>query len=255
MKIKDRHFVISGASSGIGAALAEALAARGARLSIGARRAPLLEAVAERCRERGAEVFEAPLDVRDAEGSAAFCQGALNALGPCHGLINNAGRLGPRAKVIEQSTEELSAVLEVNVLGLYRLTRELLPSLLEANPGVVLNLSSGLGRFGVARSSAYCASKFAVEGLSQSLADEHPGEQLVVLTVAPGMVVTDMLRAYLEDDDLSPASKRAAEEPEAPGDLPLLSPEESAAGMVRILEGCAPGWTGRALDVAPYLSP
>jgi NAD(P)-dependent dehydrogenase (short-subunit alcohol dehydrogenase family) len=113
-----------------------------------------------------------------------------------------------------------------------------LPYLLRAAPGVLINLSSGLGRFGVRQVSAYCASKFAIEGFTQSLADEHPGTELVVMAVSPGMVATDMLRAYLDTQDVDAH----------------LNPDRVGAGFVQLLEMANPGWTGRSVDIEEFLS-
>jgi len=111
--------------------------------------------------------------------------------------------------------------------------------LLRAEPGVLINLSSGLGRFGVRQVSAYCASKFAIEGFSQSLADEHPGTDLVVMAVAPGMVATDMLRAFLDTPDVDA----------------YLEPSQVGEGFIKLLSAADAGWTGRSLDIEEFIAP
>ena len=118
------------------------------------------------------------------------------------------------------------------------MTRAALPHLSESEAGVLINISSGLGRFGVAKSSAYCASKFAVEGFTQALADECSGSSLTVVSLAPGMVATDMLKTYLEDDDVSA----------------YLDPKDVASGIGRLLEDVSPAFNGRALDIDAFLS-
>ncbi len=112
-----------------------------------------------------------------------------------------------------------------------------MPHLIKAAPGLVIHLSSGLGRFGVARSTAYCASKFAVEGLNQALADEHPGSELITLAVGPGMVATEMLSAYLEGADLSC----------------YMPPDRVGEGFAELIERAGPAWTGRSLDIEDFL--
>ena len=237
MEIKDRTFMITGASQGIGRSLALALSAAGAKVAVCARNEAALLELAREIESGGGQVFARTCDIGDREGVESFVHEAQKALGSLDGLINNAGDLGPRLDVSEYPAERFEEVLRVNVIGTLNCTQAALAHLLKAEPGLVINISSGLGRFGVAKVSAYCASKFAIEGFSQSLADEHPGTALVVMAVAPGMVATDMLRAFLDTPDVDS----------------YLEPKQVGEGFVKLISGIDSGWTGRSLDIESFL--
>ncbi len=236
MELEGRRCIVTGASAGIGRAVAVALAARGVSVGMCARREVALRETADLCAGHGVKVHAGVCDIADADAVASFVAESVSALGGLDVLINNAGALGPRAPVRELSVDDFRDCVHTNVVGTFTVTRAALPHLLVARPGAILNLSSGLGRFGVARSSAYCASKFAIEGFTQSLADEHPGEELVVLAVSPGMVATDMLRSYLETPDVSDH----------------VAADDVARGFVQLIERLGPTWTGRSVEIADY---
>lgn len=237
MALHTKRVLITGASSGIGRATARLLVEGGAHVAVCARRAEALETLRADVEGSEGQLFTRVCDVSQVESVTDFVGWSREQLGGFDTLINNAGVLGPRVGVAAYPAEDFETVLTVNVFGLFLMTRTCLPELTTGGMGLVINISSGLGRFGVADSSAYCASKFAVEGFTQSLADEYPMEQLVALTLSPGMVATDMLRNYLGEEDVSQ----------------YLSPTDVAKGIVNILNSVEPGWTGRALDIESYL--
>ena len=236
--IEGLKVVITGASAGIGNALSKELARRGAALAVCARRAEALRALEQEHGEQPGSIRGFVCDVSKPKQVLDFANAAADHLGGVDVLINNAGYLGPRARVEDHDIEEFAKVLNTNVLGLFALTKSCLKHLVSAPPGIVINVSSGLGRFGVARSSSYCASKFAVEGFTQSLCDEYDGETLISLAMSPGMVATDMLSAYMDGADVS--EHRAA--------------SDVALGFVRVIERAGPGWTGRSLNIEDFLT-
>ena len=182
--LKDRTAIVTGASSGIGAATAHALAAHGARLALGARRVERLEELASMLPGEG-HVF-APLDVTDPGSCASFVDSAVNAFHEIDILINNAGLALGRTSVEEGSDDDDRQMFETNVLGLVRMTRLVLPHM-EDGRGHIVNLGSWAGREAYAGGGSYVASKFAVRGLTEVMRRELVG-RIRITTVDPGMV-------------------------------------------------------------------
>ena len=170
--------IITGASSGIGAATARSLAENGARVAGGARRVDHLET------EVALE-----LDVVDPESCRRFVAEAVDALGGVDILVNNAGLALGRDPVWESSDDDERAVLETNVLGLMRMTRLCLPHIRDG--GHIVNLGSVAGIWSYPSGSSYVASKFAVHGYTRALRDDLQGRPIRVSNVAPGLVETD----------------------------------------------------------------
>jgi NADP-dependent 3-hydroxy acid dehydrogenase YdfG len=175
--------VVTGASSGIGAATARALAAAGARLALGARRVERLE---ELVAELGGDHFYAPLDVTDPAGCREFVSQAAGRLGRLDKLVNNAGLALGRSSIAEGSDEDDALMWETNVAGLLRMTRLVLPHM-EEGRGHVVNLGSWAGREAYVNGGMYVGSKYAVRALTYVLRKELVG-RIRVSTVDPGMV-------------------------------------------------------------------
>jgi 3-hydroxy acid dehydrogenase/malonic semialdehyde reductase len=175
--------VVTGASSGIGAETARALARAGARLALGARRVDRVEALAD---ELGGEHIVSQLDVTDAESCLDFAAQASSRLGRIDILINNAGLALGRTPVAEGSDDDDRLMLETNVLGLVRMTRLCLLHM-EDERGHIVNLGSWAAREAYAQGGMYVGSKTAVRALTYVLRKELVG-RIRVTTVDPGMV-------------------------------------------------------------------
>lgn len=175
--------VVTGASSGIGAATARALSAEGARLALGARR---VERLAELVDELGGDHFYAPLDVTDPGSCREFVSQAAARLGRLDKLVNNAGLALGRSSIAEGSDEDDALMWETNVAGLLRMTRLVLPHM-EDGRGHVVNLGSWAGREAYVNGGMYVGSKYAVRALTYVLRKELVG-RIRVSTVDPGMV-------------------------------------------------------------------
>jgi 3-hydroxy acid dehydrogenase / malonic semialdehyde reductase len=178
-----RTAVVTGASSGIGAETARALAGAGARLVLGARR---LERVQELADELGGDHVVAPLDVTDPTSSQSFVEGATSAVGSLDILVNNAGLALGRTPIAEGDDEDDRIMLETNVLGLVRMTRLCLPHM-EDGRGHIVNLGSWAAREAYGQGGMYVGSKTAVRALTYVLRKELVG-RIRVSTVDPGMV-------------------------------------------------------------------
>ena len=180
--LKDRTAVVTGASSGIGAETARALAGAGARLGLGARRADRLDELVKDLPGEGH--ITAPLDVTDEESCASFVESAAGALGRIDILVNNAGLALGRTSVEESNDDR--QMLETNVLGLVRMTRLVLPHM-EDGRGHIVNLGSWAGREAYPQGGMYVGSKTAVLALTRVMRRELVG-RIKVSTVDPGMV-------------------------------------------------------------------
>jgi NADP-dependent 3-hydroxy acid dehydrogenase YdfG len=177
-----RTAVVTGASSGIGAATARRLAAEGFDVVVGARRVDRLEELA---REIGARAI--PLDVTDPESVAAFAA----ALDRVDVLVNNAGGSFDAAPVAEADLDSWTRTFEVNVLGTVRLTKALLPALRASAAADVVFLSSTAALISYEGGASYTAAKHGVHTLAETLRLELNGEPVRVMEVAPGMVRTE----------------------------------------------------------------
>lgn len=184
--------LVSGASSGIGAATARALAAEGYHLALGARRLARVRDLAEElAAAHGVRTFVAALDVRSTGSVKSFVDGAVAALGGIQVVVNNAGLargMEPLATLAEGAWQEM---LETNVEGVLRVTQACLPHLRAAGWGHVVFLGSTASHVGYEGGSGYCATKHAVRALTETLRLELCGEPIRVSTVDPGMVETE----------------------------------------------------------------
>jgi short-subunit dehydrogenase len=191
LNLRDGVALVTGAASGIGAALAEALARRGMHLALADRQAGALDAVADRCRTLGVRVSTHALDVTDAAACAALPSAVQQAHGRLSVLVNNAGvALGGSFEQVDEA--DFDWLMAVNFGAVVRLTRLFLP-MLKAEPAAqIVNLSSIFGIIAPPGQTAYCASKFAVRGFSESLRHEleMAGSSVSVTLVHPGGVRT-----------------------------------------------------------------
>jgi NAD(P)-dependent dehydrogenase (short-subunit alcohol dehydrogenase family) len=181
--------IVTGASSGIGAATARELGRRGASLVLAARRATELEAQAEASRAAGGEALAVPTDVADPGQVARLLERATDAFGRIDVLVNNAGA-GWFQALASSPPDELGRLLEVNLVGPILLTRAVLPGMLERRHGSVICVGSLSGR--VAMEPLYSASKYGLRGFSLALRRQLAGSGVSVSLVSPGNIDTAM---------------------------------------------------------------
>lgn len=202
--------VVTGASAGIGAATARALAAAGFHVVLGARRMALLTEIAE---EIGGTAL--PLDVRDAGSIAAFADG----VGAARVLVNNAGGAKGLDPVLQTSEEDWRWMWEMNVLATLRLTRALLPRLISSGDGHVVTVTSTAALEAYDNGSGYTSAKHAQSVLHRTLRGEHLGEPVRFTEVLPGMVATDFSLTRFSGDAERAASVYAGLTPLSADDV------------------------------------
>ena len=189
--IKGKNAIITGAGRGIGRATAIAFAQEGINVGLIGKTAENLEKVAKELSEYGVEVTMATADVSDNESVIAAVEHIKSELGPIDILINNAG-IGKFGKFLELSPEEFKNIIDVNLMGVYYVTRAVLPEMIERESGDIINISSTAGQKGAPVTSAYSASKFGVLGLTESLMLEVRKHNIRVSALTPSTVATDL---------------------------------------------------------------
>jgi len=189
-ELTGRIVLITGASSGIGRAAALRFAGHGARPILAARSVGLLEELAAEIEQQTGRLPPVyRLDVQDKNNAEQVVQNILAEVGPVDILVNNAG-YGLFRAATELSMEEIEDMMEVNYFGLVRMTKLLLPSMIERGDGLILNIASMASFFASPKHGCYAATKFAVQGFSEGLRYELLGTGVSVSTVNPGPVDT-----------------------------------------------------------------
>jgi short-subunit dehydrogenase len=191
--ISDSRILITGASQGIGRALAEQAARRGARVLAAARSEDLLRELAKTAH---GTLETVPADVTSAEDRQRMVDAAVRCFGGLDILINNAG-IGATGHFCETDPRHLRQIMEVNFFGLTELTRVCLPLLKQGNRPAIVNISSIAGKRGIPARSEYAASKFAVQGFSEALRAELAKDGIDVLVVCPGLTQTNFSQNML----------------------------------------------------------
>jgi NADP-dependent 3-hydroxy acid dehydrogenase YdfG len=192
MNLKGKIVLVTGASSGIGAATALAFAAEGARLLLAARRADRLAKVAAAATERGAEAVHAiSLDVRDRKAVQKTIDALPAEWAAIDILVNNAGLSRGLEKLYQGKIEDWEEMIDTNVKGLLYVTRAVVPGMVERGRGHVINLGSTAGELTYPGGAVYCATKAAERAINDGLRQDVLGTPIRVTTVDPGMVKTD----------------------------------------------------------------
>lgn len=196
MRLKDKVALITGAGKGIGAAIARRFAAEGAKLVIGDLDKDNVQSIVKEIKDNGGEAWGIAVDVTNRAAVAAMIKEALNQYDTIDILINNAG-IARDAMLHKMSAEDWDLVMDVNMKGVFNVTREVVPIMREKKTGRIVSVSSA-GRFGNAGQSNYAASKEAIVGFTRALAWELGPKEITINAIAPGTITTDMYWAIPE---------------------------------------------------------
>jgi NAD(P)-dependent dehydrogenase (short-subunit alcohol dehydrogenase family) len=249
--LSGRVAIVTGGTQGMGLAIAKLLAAKGARVAVGARRVadPAVAAAARDALGPGA--FVGVLDVADADGVSGFVNQAREVLGPVDILVNAAG-ISVHQTVEGHSDADWCSVIDINLSGAFRVIRACLPEMKARGRGRIVNIASTAARVGEEYHPAYCASKAGLVGLTKAVAKEGAPHGVTCVAVSPGWVETDMLR---ESAKLQAARAGHSYEEElailaaANPQNRLVQPEEVAAVVAFCCGDSAPALTMEDIQV------
>lgn len=239
--LEGRAALVTGGNRGIGLAIAEALALRGARVAVGSRSAAAVSCAA----------FSGRLDVRDPESVSAFTTEAEKAIGPPDILVNSAG-ITIHALVEGHDETVWRDVIDVNLSGPFRMIRAVLGGMKARGWGRIVNIASTAGRSAVADHAAYCASKSGLLGLTRAVALEGAPHGIACVAVSPTWVETDMLRASAQIQ--ASASGRSLDEELAAlarsnPQGKIVQPGEVAALVAFLCSDAVPGLTMEDIQI------
>ncbi len=230
--LRDQVIIVTGASQGIGRSIALACASEGARVVVAARSKPQLDATVVEIRSRGGEAVAVPTDVTDEAQVNQLIAMTLDRYRRVDGLVNSAG-VSLLAPISETSLAMWELTMAVNVTGTFLCCRAVWTPMARQHSGCILNIASGSGKQAHADWSAYCASKWAVMGLTESLSLEGFPLGILVNALCPGPTATPMRRSNFPDEDQSL----------------LLTPDEVAQAALFFLSDAAHHVRNAALDV------
>ena len=236
-RLDGKSVLITGASGGIGTAIARAMHAQGAVVALSGTRREALDAL---CADLGERAFACPADLRDANKSDTLVESAEKAAGPLWALVNNAGMTRDML-ALRMSDADWQAVLDVDLSAPFRLARAALRGMLRRRAGRIINITSIVGATGNAGQANYAAAKAGLTGMTKALAQEVASRSVTVNAVAPGFVTTPMT------DRLSEQQRTRLTE-----SIPLgrMGKPEDVAAAVAYLASDEAGWvTGATLHV------
>src|ERR671914_459243 len=232
--LEDKVTLITGASQGLGRALALAFAREGARVAINARSEESIGPVAEVVEDTGAEVLALAADVSKGADVERMISETVERFGGIDVLVNNAGLLGPRVVIEEYPEDEWRRVIDANLTGPFLVSRAVVPRMPEG--GSIVNVVSGVSVEGRPEWGAYSVSKFGVEGLTQILASELQERGIRVNAVDPGGMRTEMRAAAYPDED----------------PMTRITPEENTDVFVYLASDESKGVTGRRFKAQEF---
>jgi NAD(P)-dependent dehydrogenase (short-subunit alcohol dehydrogenase family) len=232
--LEGKAALITGASQGLGRALALAYAKEGASLVINSRSETSIRPVAEEVEGLGAEVLAVAADVAKGEDARRLVDEAVGRFGGIDVLVNNAGLLGPRVAIEDYPEDEWRRVIDANLTGPYLVSRAAIPRLREG--ASIINVVSGVSVEGRAEWGAYSVSKFGMEGLSQILAAELEGRGVRSNAVDPGGMRTGMRAAAYPEED--PQTR--------------ITPEENTAVFLYLASDASRGVTGKRFKAQEF---
>ena len=244
MQLKDKVAIITGGGRGIGRAIAIAYAIEGARAVIAARSTTQLDEVTTTIAAQGGESLAVPTDLRVRTEVEDLVQKTVERFGRVDILVNNAG-INPRGPFLESTDEEWEQAWQVNVMGVVHCCRAVLPLMKKQGSGNIINVGSGMGQVGHANLSIYCASKAALHGLTQAIAEEVWRDGIIANVLIPGPVKTELSKPSWENAETFIAQSDPWKDPE----------QVVASALFLATQPPASGMTGQILSIMRRNSP
>ncbi len=251
--LQDRVALVTGASRGIGKAIAKALAEQGARVAITSRDADAVRKAADEIAPSGGQVLGFRMDVTDKAEVRTVIQRIVARWGHIHILANNAG-INARIPIESDDDARWRAVADAGILGTYYVTRETLRHMPTYTPpgGRIINIASILGKIGVPGYTAYCAAKHGIIGFTRALALEVVGRGITVNAICPGWVETDMAGLGMRETAEAMGISKEEFRRQAIAAVPIqrmLDPKEIADLVVYLASDASSGMTGQAINL------
>jgi len=251
MELSARVALVTGGGTGIGKAIAFALAEQGARVVIASRNTVRLDATVGELKAAGHSALALVLDINDKASVQTCVTRIKKECGRVDILINNAGVSG-MTPVDQEEDHIWHAILDTNLTGTYLVTKQVLRIMTREDGGRIINMSSVLGKFGVPGYVAYCASKHGLIGFTRALALELASRHITVNAVCPGWVDTEMSRLGIDQIASTQGVSPEAFKEQALSAVPIqrfLDPEEVARLTAYLASDKAAGITGQAINI------
>ncbi|MEL6746453.1 MAG: SDR family oxidoreductase [Pseudomonadota bacterium] len=204
--LKDRTVIITGASRGIGEATARDFAAAGANVVLVARSQDAITAIAAEISAAGGNALALPADVADYAAVADLVAQTRTAFGRVDTLVNNAGVINPIARLSDSDPHDWAKAFDINLKGVYFCTRAVLPGMVEAGAGTIINISSGAANAPLEGWSHYCSSKAATQMLTRATHKEYGEHGIRAIGLSPGTVATEM-QVEIKSSGINPVSQ------------------------------------------------
>ena len=200
MRLENKVAIITGASRGIGFAIAEAFVREGAKVAVCGSRLSSAEKAVSILREKypQAEILPIGVNVNDTEEIKSMVSAVVDKWGRVDALVNNAGVTSTKS-ILEMTDEDFTSVIDINLVGPFKIIREVAKVMRDNGGGSIINTSSMVGSYGGKMQTAYSSSKFGINGLTKSCAKELGQYNIRVNAVAPGAVATDMAKEFTSD--------------------------------------------------------
>jgi 3-oxoacyl-[acyl-carrier protein] reductase len=228
MNLAGQTVIVTGGSKGIGRAICLALAMEGANIIIAARNESKIKEIVDKLKKRGSKALTIQADVRNEEDVRHLISRTVDEYGRLDILINNAG-VAHKKRLEETTLEEYNEIMDTNLKGVFLCTKYAIPHIRNSQNGKIINISSGAGLHGIPELSVYCASKFGVNGITESIASELAGE-IKVYSICPGGVDTDMYRSLF-------------------GHRPKLKPEHIAEKVLELVSPDSKVASGKIIEI------
>ena len=249
--LRQKVAIVTGGATGIGKAIAVNLAKNGARVAIASRNPKRLEAAKADFANLGLPVLALPVDLRKKEQIQRAVAEVADKWGAIHILVNNAGISG-LSRLDDPDDVKWFDILDTNLSGMYLITKEVLKLIADHSGGRIINISSVLGKFGVAGYTAYCTTKHGMIGFTRALALEVVERGITVNTVCPGWVDTDMARRGIDESAAHQGITPQQFYEQAVAAVPIkrfLDPDEVAELVCYLASDLAKGITGQAINI------